>query len=194
MSSTAVRSLFSTAPISPTRSSWSLDKFSRTITAGRVSRATRGKCISSTSNTAKGALAPIMAAVVIPGPMLSPPKLAATSPRVDNAAAVIFVVVDFPLVPVTKTTCLSRVSVARISGSNFRATLPPTMPPSPLPRSREATLAPNPTNIAVLAFNDTVRLIRCPPRWRRQRVRSGQRTACTTSKTGEVQPSQSNCS
>ena len=76
--------------------------------------------------------------------MLAPSLLVATAPIVDNAAATIRVVVDFPLVPVTITLRRPVPSCPRIERSRVIATSPPIIAPAPRPVIREAQRAVEP--------------------------------------------------
>ena len=62
-----------------------------------------GTCISSTSSAARTASREPASAATNPASMFAPSALVATGPMVFSAAAIIRVVVDLPLVPVTTT-------------------------------------------------------------------------------------------
>ncbi len=138
---TPARRRRSMALISPTRSSWSRLRLSRTIASGAVFSATAGVCSSSTSIAASGAVRSAPSADTIPASMLSPLAFEATGATVDRAAASILVVVDFPLVPVTRTVRRPAASWRISPGSSLSATSPPIIPPDPRPDTREAQVA-----------------------------------------------------
>ena len=119
--------------ISPTRSSWSRDRFSKISASGFTASLTWGTCSSSTSNAAHSAGRFNDRAATMPASMLAPSACEATSPRSASAAAVIRVVVDFPFVPVTTTDRFPRASAAIRVGSILRATRPPIIEPLPRP-------------------------------------------------------------
>ncbi len=100
--------------ISPTRSSWSRERFSSTNACGSVASATWGTWSSSTSSAAILAGRFNDSAATIPASMLAPSAWLATSPSWASAAAVMRVVVDLPLVPVTITVRLFRASVPSV--------------------------------------------------------------------------------
>ena len=75
---------------------------------------------------------------MMPASMLAPSAWVATSPSSAIAAAVIRVVVDFPLVPVTIAVRLPAASRPMIWGSIFAATRPPIIDPLPRPAVRDA--------------------------------------------------------
>jgi hypothetical protein len=77
--------------------------------------------------------------------MLAPSALVATGPSVARAAAVIRVVVDLPLVPVTITVRRPVPSWLRTERSSVIATSPPIIAPAPRPVTRDAHRAPAPT-------------------------------------------------
>ena len=76
--------------------------------------------------------------------MFAPSALVATGPSVPSAAAVIRVVVDLPLVPVTTTVRRPSPSWRRIDLSSVIATTPPIIAPAPRPVTRDAHRAPAP--------------------------------------------------
>lgn len=73
--------------------------------------------------------------------MLAPSALVATDPMVASAAAVIRVVVDLPLVPVTTTVRRPVASCRSTERSSVIATSPPIMAPAPRPVTRDAQRA-----------------------------------------------------
>ena len=144
--STQARSVRSILLISPTRSSWSRERFSSTSTSASSFSAMAGTCSSSTSNTTVSAVRPASSALITPASMLSPPSLVATARVVCAALASIRVVVDLPFVPVTIAVgrCAPFVPGPRLAmrfGSIAPATRPPIMPPAPRPAFREAHVA-----------------------------------------------------
>jgi hypothetical protein len=74
----------------------------------------------------------------MPASILAPSACVATEPRLPNAAVVILVVVDLPLVPVTSTVRLPRPSCSMTVGSIFSAINPPIIDPLPRPAFCEA--------------------------------------------------------
>ena len=101
---------------------------------------------SSTANVASGALA---SAATRPASMLAPNALdAICCPRAPSAAVTSLVVVVFPFVPVTRTTCRPRASSESRSGCSRSPMTPPMTDPSPRPASLEARPAAPPTVVA----------------------------------------------
>ena len=81
--------------------------------------------------------------------MLAPNALDAICwPRLPSAAVTSLVVVVFPFVPVTRTTCRPRASSESRSGLSRSPMTPPMTDPSPRPASREARPAAPPTVVA----------------------------------------------
>ncbi len=80
--------------------------------------------------------------------MFAPSALVATGPSVPSAAAVILVVVDLPLVPVTTAVRRPSPSWLRIDLSSVIATRPPIIAPAPRPVTRDAHRAPAPAESA----------------------------------------------
>lgn len=78
---------------------------------------------------------------MMPASMLSPPSLVATLCLVPTAPASMRVVVDLPLVPVTRTAGRPPPREAMMFGSIAAAMRPPIMPPAPRPVAREAAVA-----------------------------------------------------
>ena len=115
--------------------------------AASTASETCGTCISSTSSAAKPASRFAASAATRPASMLAPSALVATGPSVAKAVAVIRVVVDLPLVPVTMTVRRPVPSWRRIERSSVIATRPPIMAPAPRPVIRDAhrALAPTPS-------------------------------------------------
>ena len=136
--------------ISPTRSSWSLDRLRSTRQDGCSRSATEGTWSSSHSRTTWLASWPAMRAVMMPASMLSPPSLVATWCALRIAVASIRVVVDLPLVPVMSATGRPNPRFFMIWGSIFSATSPPIMPPEPRPVAREAKVASRASPMAAL--------------------------------------------
>src|SRR4051812_16558562 len=114
------------------------------MTDGSTASATCGTCISSTSSAASAAPRDPASAATSPASMLAPSALVATGPSVPSAAAVIRVVVDLPLVPVTTTVRRPAASWRRIDLSRVIATRPPIIAPAPRPVTRDAHRAPAP--------------------------------------------------
>src|SRR5215218_10436782 len=81
--------------------------------------------------------------------MLAPSALVATGPRAPSAAAVIRVVVDLPLVPVTMTVERPSPSWRRIDLSSVIDTRPPIIAPAPRPVSRDDQRAADPAASAI---------------------------------------------
>ena len=127
--------------ISPTRSSWSRDRFSKTRTSGFRASETCGTWSSSTSRAASGFPRVNDRVAIIPASMLAPSACVATGPTPDRAAASIRVVVDLPLVPVTNAVRRPTPRRAMIDGSTFMATRPPIIDPLPRPAARDAQRA-----------------------------------------------------
>ena len=69
-------------------------------------------------------------------------------PSAPSAAVISLVVVVFPFVPVTRTTCRPRASSESRSGFSRSPMTPPMTEPSPRPASREARPAAPPTVVA----------------------------------------------
>src|SRR5215212_6979790 len=81
--------------------------------------------------------------------MLAPSALVATGPWVPSAAAVIRVVVDLPLVPVTMTVERPAPSCRRTDLSSVIATSPPIIAPAPRPVTRDDQRAAEPAASAI---------------------------------------------
>jgi hypothetical protein len=88
-----------------------------------------------------GALRLAARAATRPASMLAPSALVATEPSVASAAAVIRVVVDLPLVPVTMTVWRPEASCRKTDRSSVIAIRPPIIAPAPRPVTRDAQRA-----------------------------------------------------
>ena len=145
----ASRQRRATIQISAARSIWSRLRLSSVTTRAPVAFSTAGMNFSSVSSTANGARRARLSADTRPASMFAPNALVATSwPSAPSAAVISRVVVVFPLVPVTSTTCRSADSSCSRFGSSRRLSTPPMTDPSPRPVSREARPATLPTKMA----------------------------------------------
>jgi hypothetical protein len=150
--STARRTAEQTVRISPTRSSWSRDKFSSTNTSGQTSGATDARCGSSTSSTACPARGAAINAPRWPSIMFAPVELLATaSPAASSATVIMRVVVVLPLVPVTSAIRRPAAEVRSADGRSSNASRPPITAPSPRPVVRDNHDATRPSPVATLA-------------------------------------------
>ncbi len=93
--------------------------------------------------------------------MLAPSALVATGPHVPSAAAVIRVVVDLPLVPVTMTVERPSPSWRRIDLSMVIETRPPIIAPAPRPDTRDDQRAADPAASAIRPRAVTIPGILC---------------------------------
>src|SRR6187401_960708 len=97
--------------------------------------------------------------------MLAPSALVATGPNVPSAAAVILVVVDLPLVPVTMAVRRLSPSCRRMDLSSVIATRPPIIAPAPRPVTRDDQRAAAPAASAIRPRAVTIGVhFMCPTR------------------------------